>query len=190
MHQASGELTCKDGIASEGYRHGFEMLGRHKKEFLGLTRMDPLFPVKFAYLLDRAFQNFVHDLGDFHNSENPILRARRALKGQQVQDVEAAMSEFKTGSLATLFLLRTLQTKPPSKGNHPSKDGGSSGAGGSKQKGRSITEGADKKKFEPEDWWSKNPSPVAEWKIPAGKNGRFQLGRMEDSSWEELHRFL
>jgi hypothetical protein len=49
--------------------------------------MDPLFPVKFDYLLDRAFQNFVLDLGDFHNSENPILRARRALKRQQVQDI-------------------------------------------------------------------------------------------------------
>jgi hypothetical protein len=50
-------------------------------------------------LLDRAFQNFVLNLGDFHNSEDPILRARRALKGQQVQDTEAAMSGFKTGSL-------------------------------------------------------------------------------------------
>ncbi len=163
------KLTCKDGIASEGHRHGFEMLGRHKKEFLGLTRMDPLFPVKFACLLDRAFQNFALDLGDFHNSEKPILRARRALKGQQVQDIEAAMSGFKTGSLATLFLPRTLQTETPSKGDHPSKDGGPSGAGGSKQKGRSTTEGAEKGKFEPEDWWSKNPSPVPEWKIPAGK---------------------
>jgi hypothetical protein len=163
------KLTCKDGIASEGYRHGFEMLGRYKKEFLGLTRMDPLFPVKFAYLLDRAFQNFVLDLGDFHNSEQPILRARRTLKGQQVQDIEAAMSGFKTGSLATLFLPRTLQTEPSSKGDHPSKDGGSSGAGGSRQKVVSKTEGADKGKFEPEDWWSKNPSPVTEWKIPVGK---------------------
>jgi hypothetical protein len=118
------KLTWKDGIASEGCRHGFEMLGRCKKEFLGLTQMNPLFPVKFAHLLDRAFQNFALDLGDFHNSENPILRARRALKGQQVQDREAAMSGFKIGSLATLFLPRTLQTKPPSKSDHPSKDGG------------------------------------------------------------------
>jgi hypothetical protein len=118
------KLTCKDGIASEGYRHGFEMPRRCKKEFLGLTRMDPLFPVKFAYLLDRAFQNFVLHLGDYHNSEEPILRARRALKGQQqVQDTEAAMSGFKTGGLSKLFLPRTLQTESLSKGDHPSKDG-------------------------------------------------------------------
>jgi hypothetical protein len=131
------KLTCKDGIASEGYRLGFKMLGQYKKEFLDLTRMDPLFPVKFAYLLDRAFQNFVLDLGDHHNSEDPILRARRALKGQQVQDTEAAMSGFKTGSLSKLFFPRTLQTESSSKGDHPSKDEGSSGAERVVKRGRS-----------------------------------------------------
>jgi hypothetical protein len=188
------KLTCKDGIALEGYRHGFEMLGRYNKEFLGLTRMDPLFPVKFAYLLDRAFQNFILDLGDYHNSEDPILKARRALKGQQVQDTEAAMSGFKTWSLSKLFLPRTLQTESSSKGDHPSKDGGSSGARGTRQKGSSNKgdhpskdggspgargtrqkgsskeEGAEKGKFEPEHWWSKNPCPVTEWKMPNRKN--------------------
>jgi hypothetical protein len=61
------KLTCKYGIASEGYWHGFEMLSKYKREFLGLCHMDSLFPLKFAYLLDRAFQN-----GDFHSKENPI----------------------------------------------------------------------------------------------------------------------
>ena len=161
------KLTCKLGIASEGYRHGFNMLSRHRREFLGLTRMDPLFPVKFAYLLDRAFQNFVLDLGDFHNKEDPIRRAKRDHKGQQVRDIEAAMSGFKTGSLSQLFLPRTLQAEAPNKGDHPSKDGGS--GGGAKQKGKPKGEEDAKEKFEPPEWWATNPNPVTEWKIPNGK---------------------
>ena len=52
------------------------MLGKYKREFfLGLTQMDPLFPVKFVYILKRALQNFVLGLGDFHDKEDPILRA-------------------------------------------------------------------------------------------------------------------
>ena len=77
------ELTCDCGIASEGHRHGLDALGRKKRDFLGLTRRDPLFPAKSACLLDRALQNFVPDLEDFHNKEDPMRRARRALKGQQ-----------------------------------------------------------------------------------------------------------
>ena len=96
------------------------MLGRNKRDFLGLTQRDPLFPVKFAHLLlDRAFQNFVLDLGDFHNKEDPMRRARRALKGQQVRDMDAAMSGFKTGSLSQLFLPRTSQTESSNKGDDP-----------------------------------------------------------------------
>ena len=162
-------LTCQYGIASEGYRHGLNMLSRHKREFLGLTQMDPLFPVKFAYLLDRAFQNFVLDLGDFHNKDDPILRARRHHKGQQVRDIEAAMSGFKTGSLSQLFPPRTLQTESQSKGDHPSKGGGSSGAGGTLQKGALKSREAEKEKAVPEDWWTTNPNPIKKWMLPDGK---------------------
>ena len=162
-------LTCKSGIASEGYWHGFNMLSRHKREFLGLTSMDPLFPVKFAYLLDRAFQNFVLGLGDFHDKDSPIRRARKAHKGQQVRDIDAAMSGFKTGSLSQLFLPRTLQAEPSNRGDHPSKGGGSSKTGGTKQRGTSKSEKEEAEEFVPEDWWSKNPNPVAEWQIPNGK---------------------
>ena len=79
------------------------------------------------------------------------------------------MSGFKTGSLSQLFLPRILQTDPASKGDHPSKDGGPSKAGGPKQKEPPKNEGAGKEKVVPEEWWSKNPSPVAGWKIPDGK---------------------
>ena len=162
-------LTRRGGIASEGYVYGFDMLSRHKREFLALLRMDPLFPVKFAYLLDRAFQNFVQDLGDFHSRSDPIRRAKRSLKGQQVREINAAMMGFKTGSLSHLFLPRTLQGTP-AKDAHPSTDGGAKGAGGGrKSRAESKAEEGAKGKTPPEEWMSTNPSPVAAWKIPEGK---------------------
>ena len=77
------KLTCNFGIASEGYWHGFKMLSNYKGESLGLTQIDPLFPEKFAYLLDRAFQNFVLDLKDYHYKEDPILKAKWGHKGSR-----------------------------------------------------------------------------------------------------------
>jgi hypothetical protein len=162
-------LTCRAGIASEGHWHGLNMLSKHKREFLGLTSLDLLFPVNFACLLDRAFQNFVLGLGDFHDRDHPMLRARRIHEGQQVRDADAAMSGFKTGSLTQLFLPCTLQSETSSKGDHPSKGGGSSKTGETRQRGTPKGEKADAEEFVPEDWWSKNPNPVAEWQTPNGK---------------------
>ena len=163
-------LTRRDGIASEGYVYGFEMISKYKREFLALFRMDPLFPVKFAYLLDRVFQNFVQDLGDFHSKSDPIRRAKRSLKGQQVREIDAAMIGFKTGSLSHLFLPRTLQGHP-SKDAHPSTDGGAKGTGRDKKsRGEPKGEEGAKGKKPSEEWWTTNPSPVAAWKIPEGNN--------------------
>ena len=44
-------------------------------------------------------------LGDFHDREDPILRAKRAHKGQQVRDIDAAMSGFKTEAGLNSFFL-------------------------------------------------------------------------------------
>jgi hypothetical protein len=133
------------------------MLSQFKREFIGLVDMDALFPVKFAYLLDRVFQNFVQNLGDYHNSRDPIAKAKKRLHGQQVRDIDAAMSGLKTGALSQLFLPRTLKGETPAKA-HPSKDGGAAGSG------------TKEKETPAEAWWSKNPRPVAAWKILEGKN--------------------
>jgi hypothetical protein len=151
--------------------HGFEMLSRHKREFIALCCVDHLFPVKFAYLVDRVFQNFVQDLGDFHSKSDPIKRAKKSLKGQQVREIEAAMTGFKTGSLSHLFLPQTLQGGTPAKDAHPSTDGGAKCAGGGRgTKAESQGEEGAKEKTPPEEWWSTNPSPVAAWKTPEGKS--------------------
>ena len=163
------KLTCRNGIASEGFRHGLEMLNKYKREFLGLSEMDALFPVKFAYLLDRAFQNFVQDLGDFHDKADPIRRAKRHHRGQQIDDIDAAMSGFKTGSLSQLFLPRTLRADETAvKDSHSTTNGGSEGVGVSKQKS-SKTPATTRTKVSPEGWWTTNPHPVADWAIPEGK---------------------
>ena len=155
------------------------MLNNHKREFLGLLEMDPLFPVKFAYLLDRAFQNFVQDLGDYHDKDDPIRRAKKRLKGQQVRDIEAAMSGFKTGSLSQLFLPRTLRADPDSRTQNAMTDGGATGTGVPKKKpgkgqdaraGKGLDATKDKSPRVVEDWWTTNPSPEAAWTLPEGKS--------------------
>jgi hypothetical protein len=175
-------LTRREGIAAEGYVYGFEMLSRYKREFIALYRMDHLFPVKFAYLLDRVFQNFVQDLGDFHSKSDPIKKARKSLKGQQVREINAAMIGFKTGSLSHLFLPRTLQGGTPVKDTHPSTDGGAKGTGGGRKTKTELQaeEGA-KEKTPPEEWWSTNPSPVAAWKTPEGKSFSEIFDHQKDS---------
>lgn len=167
------QLTAKNGIASEGYWHGFQMLQNNKREFISLLESDPLFPVKFAYLLDRAFQNFVKDLGDYYEDDQPILKAKRQLKGQQADNIETAMSGFKMGSLSPLFLPRSLRAEPGHKARHPepSKHGGSGGGQGSKPKPGRDPDPQKKTPPQPvEEWWAKNPHPVPEWQIPTGKN--------------------
>jgi hypothetical protein len=164
------KLTCRDGIASEGYWYGFEMLTRYKREFLSLLQMDPLFPVKFAYLLDRAFQNFINELGDFYDQEEPIRKAKRKLKGQQVKDIETAMAGFKTGSLSQLFLPRSLRLEIPktNSSSHAAGEGGLGGTGGKQKLTGKAKEGS-KEKSVPEVWWTTNPNVVAAWKLPEGK---------------------
>jgi hypothetical protein len=138
--------------------HVFDPLSKHKMEFLGLTQLDLLFPVKFACLLDRAFQNLVEDLGDFHNKKDPaILRAKRSLKEQQAKEIDAAMFEVNTGTLSQLFLPRTLQLETQGKGACPLADRGASGAGAKKKE---IPKGGEVKgKKTAKAWWTANPSP-------------------------------
>jgi hypothetical protein len=58
-------FTSHKGVAAEGYIHGLDMINRGGGAFKHFLSDDPLFAVKFAYLLDRVFQNFVDRLGDY-----------------------------------------------------------------------------------------------------------------------------
>jgi hypothetical protein len=45
-------LTKREGIAAEGYLHGLDMIQKGRRLFKNFLSADPLFAVKFAYLLD------------------------------------------------------------------------------------------------------------------------------------------
>jgi hypothetical protein len=147
------KLTCKDGIASEGYRHGFEMLGRCKKESLGLTGMDPLFPVKFAYLLDRAFQNFVLHLRDHHNSEDP----RKGERGPTSDNDPGHKSYLRRRGEAELKVQKRLP------GSHNQK--------------RSLTDQMDKER---EGWKPKPMNPSSSNKLASASRCSERLNEKRD----------
>lgn len=151
-------FTEKHGIATVGFEHGLRMLQQRKRVFIHLFGMDPLFPVKFAYLLDRVFQNFVDELGNYYASENPIRRAAKRLKDYQVNAIENAMMGYDTSCAPRLFLPSSLQgtTEPNTEKEKPERS----------EKEKEKAKGASKQ----EDWWSSNPNVVPSWHIPEGKS--------------------
>jgi hypothetical protein len=153
------KFTERHGIATEGFEHGLQMLQDKKRIFHHLFSMDRLFPVKFAYLLDRVFQNFVDELGNFYNDERPIRRARRRLRKYQVNAIENAMTGYDTSCAPRLFLPSSLQgDSTPIHKADPDTDSKTKN-GGKKETEQRPTE----------TWWSSNPSVVAAWLLPQGK---------------------
>jgi hypothetical protein len=65
------KFTKRNGIATEGFEHGLKMLQDQKRIFHHLLSMDRLFTVKFTYLLDRVFQNFLDELGTSTMTKTP-----------------------------------------------------------------------------------------------------------------------
>jgi hypothetical protein len=154
------KFTERDGIATEGFEHGLRMLQDNKRIFHHLFRMDHLFPVKFAYLLDRVFQNFVDELGNFYNDEKPIRRAKRRLKMYQVNAIENAMAGYETSCAPRLFLPSSLQSEEP-------PDGPRTKPGPVENKPKTPKKEPEQRPSEP--WWTSNPSIVATWQLPEGK---------------------
>jgi hypothetical protein len=154
------KLTEREGIATEGFEHGLRMLQKNKRVFLSLLSMDRLFPVKFAYLLDRVFQNFVDELGNFYEDDQPIRRARRRFRDYQVEAIERAMSGHDVSCLPKLFLPNSLKGEA----NIPPATESERKEGNKSKEGRPT---AQDRTAEP--WWSKNSNIVATWKIPEGK---------------------
>jgi hypothetical protein len=110
------KFTERHGIATKGLEHRLKMLQDWKRIFHHLFSMDRLFPVKFAYLLDRVFQNFVeNELRNFYSNEKPIRRARRSLRCYQVNAIKNSMTGYDTSCAPRLFLPSLLQGKAASK---------------------------------------------------------------------------
>jgi hypothetical protein len=101
-------FTSHKGVAAEGYIHGLDMINRGGGAFKHFLSDDPLFAVKFAYLLDRVFQNFVHRLGNYCSKKQPIKKARKTLEHSQTAAIERAMIAFEVGAAPRLFLPSSL----------------------------------------------------------------------------------
>jgi hypothetical protein len=164
--QALELLTGRKSIAVEGYAHGLQMLQQNRRLFKNFLQDDALFAVKFAYLLDRVFQNFVNRLGDFYKDREPIRKARRALEASQTRGIERALVGYEVSNAPRLFLpnsLRKTFSDPPDD-KHQEKGGGGGGGGHPGKSEEPPKEKAPNPKF-----WTKNQNPVSAWRLPAGK---------------------
>jgi hypothetical protein len=156
-------LTEREGIAAEGYLHGLGMIQKGRRLFRNFLSSDPLFALKFAYLLDQVFQNFVDRLGDFYKDRKPIRRARSLLEHSQKKAIERAMIGYEVSVPPRLFLPNSLRTEakgtkhrqdPPNGGERPKRN---------KAAAENIAN------LPAPVWWTKNPNVVQTWLLPKGK---------------------
>jgi hypothetical protein len=155
-------FTEREGIAVEGFLHGLDMIQKGRRLFKSFLSTDPLFAVKFAYLLDRVFQNFVDRLGDFYRDRRPIRNARRLLENSQRKAIERAMIGYEVSAPPRLFLPNSLRLEAVETKNRPEP-----ADGGSKIKKKAPTDSVDRSPAP--DWWTKNPNTVQDWRLPNGK---------------------
>ena len=106
-------FTDRRGIATVGFEYGLQILQKDRRRFKNFLARDPLFGVKFAYLLDRVFQNFVNELGNFYNEERPIQRPRSHLKNYQRDAIDRALTGYDVSSIPNLYLPSSLSAPPP-----------------------------------------------------------------------------
>ena len=97
------------------------LIARGRRAFKHFLAEDPLFAVKFAYLLDRVFQNFVDELGNYYAEKRPIQKARRDLKYSQKAAIDSAMMGFEVGAAPRLFLPSSLRSNQSDNKNQPGK---------------------------------------------------------------------
>jgi hypothetical protein len=152
-------FTERRGIAAQGFEYGLRLVQKNRKLFKNFLHSDRTFAVKFSYLLDRVFQNFLGKLGDYHGDEEPVRAARSSLRDFQTRAIDRAMIGFDVSSVPNLYLPSSLRGEveeeplPETPRVHKEK-GGRAG---------------DEKPKPPAAWWTTNPNVVAEWGIPAGK---------------------
>jgi hypothetical protein len=179
-------LTEREGIAAEGYLHGLDMIQNGRRLSKNFLSADPLFAVKFAYLLDRAFQNFVDRLGDFYKDRKPIRRARSLLQHSQRKAIERAMIGYQVSAPPRLFLPNSLQTE--AKGTKHQQEP-SKGSGRNK---RNKATAKNTKTSPAPAWWTKNPNVVQAWRLPKGKtypdyfDTRDPKKKANATNWPEL----
>ena len=170
--QLLSSLTAERGIAVEGYEYGLSLIRRDRRVFLSWLQNDKLLPVKFGFLLDKAFQNFVADFSEHVSETNPIRAARHAgLQRSMTDEIRTALGGFRSGAMPNLVLPSSLTG-----GTGPDEAATSGPATGTSTGGDVKQEATQSAR-----WWSVNPAPVQEWSIPKGKTyGDFFDPRVEE----------
>jgi hypothetical protein len=156
-------LTEREGIAAEGYLHGLDMIQKGRRIFKNFLSADPLFAVKFAYLLDRVFPNFVDRLGDFYKDRRPISRARSLLEHSQKKAIERAMIGYEVSAPPQLFLPNSL--RPDAKGAKHRQE--PADGGGRNKRNKAAAENTENSPAPA--WWTKTPNVVQAWRLPEGR---------------------
>jgi hypothetical protein len=153
-------LTYRESIGTGGYAYGLRLIERHRRLFDKALKRDRMFIVKFVYLLDRVFQNFVNRLGSFYQTRDPIRVARSHLRNSMEEEIDDAMRGFTAGAYPNLSLPVVILSP-----DTEAADSDGEKKPSSKRRSNDATDLTDSP-----EWWSKNLHPVSEWCIPAGKN--------------------
>jgi hypothetical protein len=156
------KLTHRDSIGTDGYSYGIDLLSKHRRKFMKESRRDPQIYIKFVYMLDRVFQNFVSRLGGFHRERQPIRHARGSLRGSMRADIDQALGGFDSGVIPNLSLPEVISNNNTVR-DDPAPDKSNDGKKGGK-KPDDLTSSP--------SWWSTNAEKVPEWGLPVGKNYR------------------
>jgi len=156
------KLTNRGSIGTDGYSYGIDLLSRHRRKFMKESRRDNQIYIKFVYMLDRVFQNFISRLGAFHRERDPIQKAKGSLRGSMRADIDQALGGFDSGVIPNLSLPEVISNTTPEdpapSAKKPDKGRGTAGANKTPD---DLTDAP--------SWWSENPEKVPDWKVPTGK---------------------
>jgi hypothetical protein len=104
-------------------------------------------------LLDRVFQNFVNEHGNFYSDKRPIHRSQSRLKHLQIDSMNPALMGYNVSSIPNLYLPSSLTAQAAHDAKTPATEHRATGENQEKDP----------------SWWSQNLNPVRSWGIPEGK---------------------
>jgi hypothetical protein len=98
------KLTYRGSIGTAGFNYGLKLIKRHHRLFDKALKHNRMFIIKFVYLLDRVFQNFVNWLGSFYQTRDPIRSAKDRIRKSMEEEIDDAMRRFTAGAYPNLSL--------------------------------------------------------------------------------------
>jgi len=108
-------LTGEQSIAGDGYRFGATLMRRYGRRFEHASTEDPIFLVRYLYMLDCTFQSFCDRLVDSARGSDPLAACLDIhLDRFQKQRIETEMASFiNIGAIPTLSLPAVLRARAP-----------------------------------------------------------------------------